>query len=116
MSYSGSLSIGADNFTIHATGTPTHVHGFFFYGRTQDLTPLGNGYRCLAGQIFRLPMGQAVNGVLSHTVDFAHPPNSAGLILPASTWNFQCLYRDPDPSSAPYYSNWSDGLSVSFCL
>jgi hypothetical protein len=113
--YSGSLGITAGSFTLQATGTPLHSYGFFFYGHTQDLTPLGNGYRCVAGQLFRLPIGQAVNGVLSRTVDFANPPNG-GLITPGSTWNFQCLYRDPAPSSAPYYSNWSDGLCVSFCL
>jgi hypothetical protein len=113
--YSGSLSVGANQFTLITTGVPTHVFGLFFYSQTQALAPLGNGYRCLGGHLFRLHAVQAVNGVLTRTVDFTNPPPN-GAILPASTWNFQCFYRDPDPSAAPFYFNLSDGLTASFTL
>jgi hypothetical protein len=113
--YTGPLSIGANQFTLITTGVPSHAFGLYFYSQTQGFAPLGNGYRCLGGHLFRLPATQAVNGVLTRSVDFTSLP-AGGAILPASTWNFQCFYRDPAPAGAPFYFNLSDGLTASFTL
>jgi hypothetical protein len=50
---------------------------------------------------------------MTRALDFTNLPVH-GVITPASTWNFQCYYRDP--SAGPFFSNLSDGLSVLFSL
>jgi len=112
ISAGGSTSIAANTFLLRAQPVPVQP-GLFFYGPQQTQVPFGNGFRCIAGMLFRLDVENAsATGVLEHLVDFTDPPSLAGQIASGSTWNFQAWYRDP--TVGPSFFNLSDGLSVTF--
>jgi len=121
MGYSGSTSIAAGDLTITCAGAIPNQFGLFYYGPGQISVPYGEGLRCVgAGGIgvFRLlpPQMSDGTGAYSLLLDYGVPPlgaPSAGQVVPGSTWNFQCWYRDP--SGGPAGFNYSDGLSVEFC-
>ena len=118
LSVSGSASLAANDLHLHASGGVPLAMGLFFYGRDQLQVPFGDGFRCVGTQVFRLsppvqidPAGQA-----TRQVDFTvgSPSSGAGEILPSSTWNFQCWYRDTAvPGGAGF--NLSNAYSVTFC-
>jgi hypothetical protein len=111
----GVPSISANDWSLRATSCPPLQFGLFFYGRQQNQVPFGNGWRCVDGQIFRLPAVQSdPAGEATWTVDFTNPPQPAGVITPGATWNFQFWYRDPAAGGSDF--NLSDGLTVNFCL
>lgn len=116
MSWAGSCSVAIDEFVLVAEPVPPHA-GIFFYGAGQlnggDGMPFGNGTLCIGGATYqRLSVELPVDGRLLHAVDFAHPPNPSGAILPGSTWHFQAWYRDPQAGGSQF--NLSDGLTVGF--
>jgi hypothetical protein len=110
--WSGSPSIMQNSFTLRATGVGMATTGIFFYGHNPAQTPFGNGVRCIGGQIFRLSVVHAIQGVLTYSMDFTHPPSPAGQILGGSHWRFQAWFRD---ALGPAFFNLSDGLDVVFC-
>ncbi len=112
MSSSGSRSVMQNNFTLIASGVQPAAPGLFFYGATAGFTPFGNGYRCLAGAIYRLPVAFAQNGVISYTMNFGLPPNPLATIVGGSRWRFQGWDRDV---AGPAFFNRSAGLDVTFC-
>jgi hypothetical protein len=112
MSWSGSQSIVTNNFALIATGCPMGTPGLFFYGQAAAQTAFGNGFRCIGGQLFRLPVTNAdIFGNAQHALNFQGPlpaPISAG-----QNWRFQFWYRNPAGGGAGF--NLSDGLHVPFC-
>jgi hypothetical protein len=114
----GTTSIAANTFTLNAAGCPPHVNGFFFYGSHASEVPLGDGFRCVAGSVFRLGPALQTNasGDVSRLVNFNAPPagSGPGQINPGSTWYFQWYYRNV---GGPLGSNFnlSDGLRADFC-
>ncbi len=116
--YTGSLSHASNDFTLRAEGCPSDKFGIFFYGQSQTQTPLGDGVRCVANPLFRLPvLVTDFGGVATWDVDLEAPLQPAGEIDPGSTWNFQLWYRDPDGPSGNGGNghNLSNGLQVTFC-
>lgn len=110
---SGSTSIGANLFFLLASGAPANQFGIFYYGPNQIQQPFGNGFRCVGGGVFRLPVIQTSSqGNALYQVSFPSLP-PAGQILPFSVWNFQFWYRDPAAGGANF--NFSNGLNVNFC-
>ncbi len=82
------------------------------------LEEIGDGVRCVGGQIFRLPPPQFTDGAGAavRPIDFNVPPTGGGhpgSVAAGSTWNFQFWYRDP--AGGPGGFNLSDGLTVTFC-
>ena len=118
MGYTGSLSHASNAFTLRAEGCPADKFGVFFYGEGATLTPLGDGVRCVANPLFRLPvLVTDPAGVAIWDVDLEAPLQPAGEIHPGSTWNFQLWYRDPagPTGSGGNGHNLSNGLEVTFC-
>lgn len=113
MAYTGTLSIGLSNLGLLCTRLPPNGSGLFFYGPTQVQVPFGNGYRCVGGSIFRMPITVAgPSGIAARSVDYG-TLQPAGQITAGSTWNFQYWYRNPAGGGAGF--NLSDGLSATFC-
>lgn len=112
---SGSTSLASNNFTLSSTQLPPNKTAFFIYGASATQVPLGNGFRCVDGQLFRLPVqNSGPNGVITRTLNFTQPPFSggAGQIFPGTQWYFQTYYRDTGFGSG---INLSEGLRVPFC-
>ena len=121
MEYTGLPSIAAGNLRLVATGAPAGHFGLFYYGLAQISVPFGEGVRCVGGGgsgIFRIlpPILSDPSGTFHLLLDFDSPPlggSGAGVIEPASTWNFQLWYRDP--AGGPSGFNFSDALQIDFC-
>lgn len=107
----GSSSLAANDLRLYATGTATQTFGLFFYGSAAVQAPSGNGFVCVGGNVFRLPVvTTGAAGTPSFGFDSGAPPSPAGAITAGSTWHFQCWFRD---GAAGW--NYSDGLRVTFC-
>lgn len=111
---SGSTSVGLNDFELIATGVPPQKAGMFFYGQGSAFAPLGDGLRCVATPLFRLPVVVSdATGAARCALDLAAPPQASALITPGSTWRFQLWYRDPQ--GGPAGMNTSDGVAATFC-
>ena len=112
ISWFGSDGIGDGDFSLSVTGSVPGQFGHFFYGPGSQTTSVGNGYLCVSGKIFRLPVAQAdAAGTAAYRLDFAALP-PGGQMAPGETWNFQWWYRDPGIGAT---FNFSDALRVSWC-
>jgi glucose/arabinose dehydrogenase len=110
MSFSGNGSLSANNLNLVTLTCPPNVNGLYFYGDGQTQVPMGNGWRCVASNIRRLPV------ITTNSFGDANyqPDLSTFLgIGPGVTKNFQLYYRDPAAGGAQF--NTSDALSVTFC-
>ncbi len=120
ISYSGSLLVSDNAFTLHANDLPQNQTGYFLNSRGIAYIPMPGGSLgnlCLGG-------GQAIGrhnrswevrnsgltGSVSLTLDLQDLPFLQAA-MPGETWNFQCWFRD---STAPGASNFTDGLAVRF--
>jgi hypothetical protein len=113
MGSTGTTSIAANNFTLTCNGLPPGGSGLFFYGTAQTQTPFGNGFRCVAGSMFRLPLGQANgSGVATRAINYNTLPPGGG-ITAGQTRYFQYWYRNPAGGGALF--NLSNGLAAIFC-
>lgn len=113
ISYTGTVSIAANNFALVASGLPNNTFGVFYYGSTETQTVFGNGFRCVGGSVFRLGVQQASpTGVMTRAINFPSLVGP-GAINAGSTKKFQCWYRNPAAGGAGF--NLSNGLSATFC-
>lgn len=117
---SGSLSVTDNAFSVLATDLPAGQFAYFIGSRTQGLVLAPGGSRgnlCLAGSIARFTgqLGQSsAAGSFQSTLDLLSFPLSPNVaVVAGDIWNFQCWYRDLNPNTT---SNFSEGLSVLFCL
>lgn len=111
--YQGSTRIAQNDFVLYTTSVPPNASCLYFYGQNQTLLPFGNGSRCVANPVFRLPVHQAgFFGESVQVVDYGALP-SAGQISAGQTWNFQLWFRNPAGGGAGF--NTSDALRVKFC-
>jgi hypothetical protein len=111
MQYQGTSNISNNDLELIAVGVPPNAAGIFFYGANAIQQPFGNGFRCVGGTVFRLPLVNAdFLGDAHYLLNYnAVPaPISAG-----DLWRFQFWYRNPAGGGAGF--NLSDGLAVSFC-
>lgn len=106
----GNVSVLDNAFTLRTLGAPPSVSGLFLQGTNRVQTPLGSGFRCVGGSVFRLqPLIQTdVIGGAFRILDLTAPSQAAAQILPGSSWNFQLWYRDGSTA------NLTDGLGVTF--
>ncbi|MCP3915997.1 MAG: hypothetical protein GY711_10615 [bacterium] len=116
ISASGSTLISQNNVTLTAEALPAGQFGYFLAGETQGFfnPPGSQGIICLAGNIGRY--NQAANIIQgpmgSITIDLtAIPVNPPTAVASGETWNFQCWYRDNNPTVT---SNFTDGISIQF--
>ena len=109
----GSNSIAANDLVLTATSVPFNQFGIIYYGPNQIQIPFGNGFRCVGGSVWRLPVhSSGATGELVQVIDYNNPPAAAAQITAGSTWNFQCWFRDPLGGGA--FFNLSDALSIPF--
>lgn len=117
MSSSGSQAIAANTFTLIAGQLPPNKTAFFFYGSLQVQIPVGQGWRCVGGSVFRLRPAQnsGPGGGISRLLDFSQPPagSGSGAIQAGATRYFQAYYRDPAGGGAGF--NLTDALEAAFC-
>ena len=109
ISLAGSASVGAQDLTLSAGPVPDQP-GIFYFGPNQIQAAFGNGFRCVGGSVYRLPVTFASSNVLSDTVDFTTTPGS--LLAAGQTWNFQAWYRDPNAGGDGF--NLSNGITLTF--
>jgi len=114
MGWSGSLSVGANAFTLTCAQLPPNASHVYYFGAAQGQTPFGNGFRCITGTLARLnpPQVATPSGTSSRYVDLLAIP-AVGNITAGSTRYFQCWYRNPAGGGAGF--NLSDGLGATFC-
>lgn len=113
ISASGSTSVATSTFALHVQGAVPSVPGLFFYGPNEVETPFGDGFLCVGGQVFRLPVTVTDSqGDALLALDLANQQGPNGIIQSGNTWKFQYWYRDPQGVVAQF--NLSDGLSVDF--
>ena len=91
---------------------PDGQPGLFYYGTGSLMIPFGDGYQCVGGSLYRLPIAVAAGGVHSHELDITSPPVPSGQITAGSTWNFPAWHRDSGPGGAT--SNFTNGLEIGF--
>ncbi len=117
LGYVGSKRIHVNDFSLTMTGAPPGQFAHFFYGPFETQTPVASGFLCVATDHFGFrriyPGGQIdANGSLIQPIDFT-ALFSQYTILPGESLKFQCWYRDQVNGQST--SNFSDGLSVTFC-
>ncbi|MCP3918964.1 MAG: hypothetical protein GY711_25750 [bacterium] len=112
----GNPAAAANNVTLTASGLPPGQFGYFIAGQTQGFfnPPGSQGLICLNGnigrynQIANIIQGPEGSIVLDLT---AIPVNPTSPVMPGETWNFQCWYRDLNPTLT---NNFTDGLAIQF--
>lgn len=110
----GLPSVSLNSMTLLCSQLPPSSSGRFFYGPNQIQVPFGNGYRCVGGATYRLPVTlSGPTGTAARSLDLQNPMPGAPTLLPGSTWNFQYWYRNVAAGGAGF--NLSDGLAVRFC-
>lgn len=111
----GGASYSANSLTLATTGCPPNSFGLYFYGPSPIQVPVGDGFLCVGGGIYRLgivPIDGAGRALFD--VDVTTPPDPAGQVSIGEEWYYQLWYRDPGFGSAGY--NFSDGLAVTWRL
>ena len=115
MNVVGLPSVSQNDLSLQALFLPSQAPGLFYYGPTQTQVPVGDGFLCVGGTAFRLPVVMSNNtGQAFFSIDLSLPPSPAGQILPGSTWNFQFWYRDPGGPGGSGF-NFTDAATLRFC-
>jgi hypothetical protein len=115
ISFSGSLVLEQQSFTLSVTGQTIHAasFGMFTYGTQPTNVPFGNGYLCVspfAPGIYRMPTQALTQPTLLLAMEDASA--QFALLTPGSSWYFQFWYRDPNAGGSNF--NLSNGLHVIF--
>ncbi len=103
--------LALNDLTLTVTDLP-NTHATFFAGRSQVMLPFGDGFLCVAQNVFRIrPVLPVMNNALTRTVDLVAPP--VGFFIGSgTTWNFQCWFRDGMGGPAGF--NFSNGVEMMF--
>jgi hypothetical protein len=112
MGWSGTGNLVLNNLNLFVYACPPSTTGLFFYGSSQVQVPFGNGFRCVAGTIFRL--GTQVTdsfGDATRSLNLNALPS--GPAQPGDVRHFQFWYRNPAAGGAGF--NLSNGLTVTIC-
>ena len=110
--------VAADNdLILRMTDAPANQFGMFLVSATQGFPPNPTGVTlCLDGDIGRFSSQVQLSdnfGRMEIPVDLTDLPIPTGstAVMAGETWNFQCWFRDTDPSQ-PF--NFSSAVSVLF--
>ena len=119
---SGTSSWGADDLVLTTSDMPANKFGLSFMSLTMgNPATLGDGLRCVGGQIKRLGVnGTGAGGSFSigpGLVQYTQgTPNPGDDIQVGDTWHFQTWFRDVNSSPCGNGSNLSSAWSVTFTL
>jgi DNA-binding beta-propeller fold protein YncE len=110
LSAEGWTSLQLDALTLTASWAVPNQMALFFYGSSSTQLTFGDGFRCVAGALRRLPVFQLdAAGGGRQPLNLSQPTSP---IRAGATWYFQLWYRDPAGAGSGF--NASDGLSVNF--
>lgn len=113
ISSSGSASVISNDLTLLVDSAPNNQFGLFFFGTSQIQTPIGNGFLCVGGDLFRFSTVQTTSmGTASFLLDNRNLPFGAPSFAPGQTANFQFWFRDAAGGGAGF--NFSNALAVTF--
>jgi hypothetical protein len=119
LSATGTASLLADTVTLRAGGLPHSVFAVFVQGTdpVNPGVPLGDGLRCIGGQIHRLGVrSSAPDGSLLFGHDVPGDPMlsiAGGIPLGGGVRRYQLYYRDSNPNfCTPERLNLSNGIRV----
>lgn len=131
INFEGTLSVGANDLILTASGGPVNQPGIFYYGALQmnggNGVPFGQGIRCVGGSgpIFRVQgyesdipyafMDSAGNATKPVDMNYGSPASGPGQIQPGSIFSFQFWYRDPTAGPHGLNFNLSDAMELTFC-
>jgi len=102
-----------NDFVLRTSGCPANKTAVYLYSQGDTFVPFGNGIRCVAAPIHRLPLTSTDSaGNAAFALDLNHLPNN-GQIHVGEDWYFQLAFRDP--AAGGFLFNDSDSLRVSFC-
>ncbi|MCA9003488.1 MAG: hypothetical protein KDB61_16300, partial [Planctomycetes bacterium] len=116
----GSLYVADNDVTLQAVGMPQNQFGYFLTSQTPYFlaNPGGSqGNLCLAGNLGRFNALSDIRysgttGEFSLVLDLTDmPTNPHQAVFVGQTWNYQCWYRDQNPSST---SNFTEAVGVTW--
>jgi len=113
---SGSDTVADNDLDLHVDSMPAGRFGYFLMSNTQGFIPLFGGSQgnfCLGAPFVRFSaFGQVstAQGTLDFAPDLTALPNNT-TIFPGQSWNFQCWFRDVNPTST---SNTTDAVEIQF--
>ncbi len=119
---SGTSSWGADDLVLTTSDMPPNKFGLSFMSLTMGSpATLGDGLRCVGGQIKRLGVNSTGSGgsfgIGPGLVEYTQQtPNPGDDIQVGDTWHFQTWFRDVNSSPCGNGSNLSSAWSVTFTL
>lgn len=116
---SGTKFIANNDFVLNAVSVPSNTFGLFVVSDTQSFVPTvpnSQGFLCVGANTgrYNTQLGNSGPfGIIPLIVDVTAVPSPNGPVatLPGQTWNFQCWYRDSNPTPT---SNFTDGYTITF--
>ncbi|MFT4540487.1 MAG: hypothetical protein ACI841_002129 [Planctomycetota bacterium] len=100
------------DLVMHAEPVPNQP-GIVYYGPNQIEMPFGDGFRCVGGNVTRLPVAFAQNNILSVPVFRMNPDGTTSGPRAGQTVNFQAWFRDPQMPGGSGF-NLSNGYTITF--
>ncbi len=114
--FTGSASQSTNDFQLNCSGLVPGTPGLFFYGPNQTAVLLGEGVRCVDGQLTRLDVQVAdILGTVVKPINWFGPPFlfGTGAVAPGDDVNFQYWYRDVPGGPSGY--NLSSAVELTLC-
>ncbi len=114
--FTGSASQSTNDFQLNCSGLVPGTPGLFFYGPNQTAVLLGEGVRCVDGQLTRLDVQVAdILGTVVKPINWFGPPFlfGTGAVAPGDDVNFQYWYRDVPGGPSGY--NLSSAVGLTLC-
>jgi hypothetical protein len=113
MGWSGSTLVSNNDLVLRTSGCSANKTAVYLYSQGDTFVPFGNGIRCVAAPIHRLPaISTDAAGNAAFSLDLNHLPQN-GQIHAGEDWFFQLAFRDP--AAGGFLFTDSDSLRVSFC-
>ncbi|MCP3914769.1 MAG: hypothetical protein GY711_04315 [bacterium] len=112
---SGTPAVGIDTVHLDVTGLPANRFGYFLMSDSIGYIPMvggGQGDLCLGLPFVRFAddvLNSGASGTMSYTPDLVSVPGAT--VTQGSTWQFQCWFRDQNPTPT---SNLSNAVGVTF--
>lgn len=111
---SGSASLSGPGLVLEVVQCPPNTPGIFFFGGAPAQIAFGNGYRCIAAPITRMPPPAYTDGagVATYAVQTSALVFGTLSVGPGDVRRFQYWYRNPAGGGPGF--NLTEGLTVWF--
>lgn len=115
----GSEFVASNDLALTASALPPGQFATFVTSQTTGFTAAyggGQGNLCLGGAMGQhkaLVGNTGAAGVYSSAIDLTQVPTPTGFVsvLPGETWNWQCWFRDQNPTRT---TNLTDAIAITF--